>query len=60
MAALVQKYVNGRATDLRTWRVPGIGAVLSFGEDGAGEVYILSAGGIVYRLKAQTGTGRGS
>lgn len=46
------RYVNGQATDLRSWRVPGIGAVLSFGEDGAGEVYLLSAGGNVYRLKA--------
>jgi hypothetical protein len=48
------KYVNGRATELRVWRIPGIGAVLSFGEDGAGEVYVLSAGGIVYRLKADS------
>jgi len=47
------RYANGAATDIRTWRIPGIGAVLSFGEDGAGEVYLLSANGNVYRLKAE-------
>jgi hypothetical protein len=47
------RYVNGRATDQRAWRIPGIGAVLSFGEDGAGEVYILTAGGMVVRLNAE-------
>ena len=46
--------MNGRATDQRNWRIPGIGAVLSFGEDGAGEVYLLSANGNVYRLKAES------
>ena len=48
------KYVNGRATELRVWRIPGIGAVLSFGVDGAGEVYLLAASGNVYRLKAES------
>ena len=48
------KYVGGQATELRRWRIPGIGAVLSFGEDGMGEVYVLSAGGGVYRLKAES------
>jgi hypothetical protein len=47
------RFANGQATDFRNWRVPGIGAVYSFGEDGMGEVYILSAAGVVYRLKAQ-------
>ena len=47
------KYLNGRATDLRSWRVPGIGAVLSFGEDGMGEVYLLTAGGRVFRIRAE-------
>jgi len=48
------RYANGVATDIRSWRIPGIGAVLSFGEDGAGEVYLLSANGNVYRLKAES------
>ena len=33
-----------------TWSVPNVGSVLSFGEDGAGELYVLSANGTVYRL----------
>jgi glucose/arabinose dehydrogenase len=44
------RYVNGAATDRRSWNVPGVGAVLSFGEDAAGELYILSGNGSVYRL----------
>ena len=34
----------------RTWSVPNVGSVLSFGEDSAGELYVLSANGTVYRL----------
>jgi glucose/arabinose dehydrogenase len=45
------RYVNGAATDQRTWPTlkPG-GNVPSFGEDAAGELYILDAGGVVYRV----------
>jgi len=32
------------------WTVPSIGRVLSFGEDAAGELYMLSEAGSVYRL----------
>jgi glucose/arabinose dehydrogenase len=43
-------YTNGKATEQRTWNVGEIGNVLSFGEDAAGELYILSDKGSVYRL----------
>jgi glucose/arabinose dehydrogenase len=34
----------------RTWNVPSVGSVLSFGEDAAGELYVLSGSGTVYRI----------
>jgi hypothetical protein len=48
------RFVGGQATDRRAWPglSPGSG-VLSFGEDAAGELYILSANGGVYRIVAQ-------
>jgi glucose/arabinose dehydrogenase len=47
------RYQNGQALDQRSWSVGSLGNVLSFGEDAAGEMYILSANGRVYRLEAQ-------
>jgi glucose/arabinose dehydrogenase len=46
------KLVDGKAEDHREWNVGNLGQVLSFGEDAAGELYILSANGRVYRLGA--------
>lgn len=45
------RYSNGSATDAREWPAlkPG-GLVSSFGEDAAGEVYILESSGSVYRI----------
>lgn len=37
----------------RRWSVPDIGNVLSFGEDAAGEMYMLSEQGRVYRIVAR-------
>ncbi len=42
---------NGKATDERSWPslAPG-GSIPSFGEDAAGELYVMSANGSVYRI----------
>lgn len=45
-------YANGVATDAREWELANLGRVLSFGEDDAGELYVLSQNGNVYRLIA--------
>ena len=37
-------------TNKKTWPVPSIGSVLSFGRDAAGELYMLGANGTVYRI----------
>ena len=44
------KYSNGTASDKRQWSTTDIGQVVSFGEDGFGEMYILGDKG-VFRLK---------
>lgn len=44
------RYTGGSVTDQRHWDVGDVGNVLSFGEDGSGELYILSGNGNVYRL----------
>lgn len=43
------RFENGLATDHREWDVGAIGSVMSFGRDGAGELYALSRAGI-YRF----------
>jgi len=48
------RFERGQAVDRRTWSVPSLGSVLSFGEDAAGEVYILASRGEVYRIAADT------
>jgi glucose/arabinose dehydrogenase len=44
------RYANGQATEQRSWTVGDAGQVTSFGEDGAGELYLTSTNGTVYRL----------
>lgn len=46
---------GGQATDRRDWPelTPG-GAITSFGQDAAGEIYILVSGGTVYRITDTT------
>ena len=45
------RLVNGAATEQREWPslAPG-GGVPSFDEDASGELYVLDAGGTVYRI----------
>ncbi len=45
-------YSDGTVSDRREWNVGELGAVLSFGEDADGELYLLSSNGSVYRLVA--------
>jgi glucose/arabinose dehydrogenase len=44
------RYSNGRATDRRSWKMESIGNVVSFGEDAAGEMYIIAENGRVFRF----------
>lgn len=44
------RYANGTVADARTWSVGSLGNVTSFGEDAAGELYVLSSNGRVYKL----------
>ncbi len=44
------KYGDGTLSDQSEWNVGDLGRVLSFGQDAAGELYILSSNGNVYRI----------
>jgi glucose/arabinose dehydrogenase len=44
------RYANGAATEQQEWGFGNLGNILSFGQDAAGELYILSANGTVYRI----------
>ncbi|HLE57473.1 MAG TPA: PQQ-dependent sugar dehydrogenase [Rhodothermia bacterium] len=44
------RYRNGAAVDQRTWDVGSIGSITSFGVDAAGELYLTSSNGRVYRI----------
>lgn len=46
------RYENGTVTAARDWPFPDTGRIISFGEDGFGELYILSATGSLYRIVA--------
>ena len=41
---------DGTVAEERSWPVPDLGNVLSFGQDSAGELYILSATGRVFQI----------
>ncbi len=43
-------FANGRASAPRQWITRGLGSIVSFGEDGQGELYICSSNGRVYRI----------
>jgi glucose/arabinose dehydrogenase len=44
------RFQNGAATDGKTWEFGNIGNITSFGQDAAGELYITSGTGTVYRI----------
>jgi glucose/arabinose dehydrogenase len=44
---------GGDAVDQRTWAIGDVGDILSFGRDASGELYMLNAGGRVYRIVKQ-------
>jgi len=46
------RYQDGRASDAQEWRPPRDLAITSFGTDGAGELYVLSQDGRIYRFAA--------
>lgn len=45
------RFDGGQATDERRWNVGSLGAVSSFGVDGAGELYVVNLTGSVSRLE---------
>ena len=44
------RFMNGQAAFQRSWNLPNVGNILSFGEDASGEMYLLSGNGNVYRV----------
>ena len=44
------RFSNGAATAKQTWSLGSLGNILSYGEDAAGELYILSSNGTVYKI----------
>lgn len=42
---------NGGAANEKTWDFDDVGSITSFGEDSAGELYITTGGGRVYRMQ---------
>lgn len=44
------RFADGRAADQRAWELGDVGQIMSFGQDAAGELYLLSTNGKVYRL----------
>lgn len=44
------RFQNGAVTDRREWTIDDIGNVVSFGEDSAGELYIVAENGRVFRF----------
>ena len=44
------RFENGAATEKRSWKMQNIGNVVSFGEDSAGELYIVAEDGKIYRF----------
>jgi hypothetical protein len=48
------RFADGSAGERREWPSLEAGSVTSFGQDDRGEIYILTAGGSVYRIVEDT------
>ena len=48
------RYANGAAIDKTVWPGIALGSVTSFGEDAAGELYVMNGGGFLYKIVAGT------
>lgn len=44
------RHTSGTATERVDWNLPAFGAVTSFGEDGAGELYLIAGSGRIARI----------
>lgn len=44
-------YRDGAAADVHEWPVDDVGGIVSFGQDGSNELYLLNAKGSVYRIE---------
>ncbi|HEX8275164.1 MAG TPA: PQQ-dependent sugar dehydrogenase [Longimicrobiaceae bacterium] len=44
------RYVDGKPADLRGWEFPAMSMLMSFGEDGDGELYVVRSNGVLYRI----------
>jgi hypothetical protein len=44
------RYAGGGAPTVTTWDVAKVGAVVSFGRDGSGELYLIGSSGRIYRI----------
>ena len=44
------RYGGGTATETRQWNTPNVGTITSFGLDSAGELYVTTGNGRVYRI----------
>jgi glucose/arabinose dehydrogenase len=44
------RYADGQVADASSWELENVGNVSSFGEDGRGELYVISHGGGVYKI----------
>ncbi len=45
------RYTDGTISEHTDWNLGSVGLIASFGEDAAGELYIIDRGGSVYRLE---------
>jgi hypothetical protein len=47
------RFAGNQALERIDWNTPDVGRIISFGTDAAGEVYVVSASGRIYRIARQ-------